>query len=365
MRWAIQGYYGVGNLGDDLMLYLLQEQIMTFDPEATFSVIHSFRGESGRIVSPSGARGSAVSNAKLIQVVREIIRSDIVLFGGGTCLHNHGTCGLRVNMIARALRKPVYWVGIGADRIDRPRSRRAARLSLNSCSGIAVRDRESADAIRELAGQVPQITVADDLVYLLPASPTLAQEQNAGGRVSSLLIGWREYREMDGISNQELANNVAASALAVAIELGLTRVNVLPIADVIDDVACTRLAETIAVAANSTGVSIEVRKLEGLDLYGKLAAIRNATIFLSGRLHGVLVAKLFDVPTVAVRYARKVDRFLAGLGSDSGLTFESMKQPDLITMALMRESNAPSLFREDPQVRAQRARLNIQMLMSA
>jgi polysaccharide pyruvyl transferase WcaK-like protein len=365
MHWAIQGYYGVGNLGDDLMLYLLQEQIMALDERASFTVIHSFRGQPDRIVSPPGANTTAVANSAARRVWHELKRSDVVLFGGGTCFHDHGTCGVRVNVIARALGKPVYWVGIGADRINDRRARLIARVSLRACTAVTVRDRESAAALGDLAGSQPRVTVTDDLVFLLPQSPTLGSAATRSNSARTLLIGWRDYREGPGVSNAELASNVAAAAVAAARDLDLQSIHVLPIADVIDEAACARVTRNIEDIATRDGSPLRVCLLNQLDLPGKLTAISEATLFLSGRLHGGLVGKLFGVPTLVVRYAEKVDRFLSVLDRDSGLSFDALGDVDTIHVRLKQELAVPSTFREDPSAHATRAHANIQMLIPA
>ena len=365
MHWAIQGYYGVGNLGDDLMLYLLQEQIMAFDEHASFTVIHSFRGEPARIISPPGANTTAIPNSAARRVWQELKRSDVVLFGGGTCFHNHGTCGVRVNVAARALGKPVYWVGIGADRIDDRRARLIARVSLRSCTAITVRDPESAAALYDVPGSKPRVTVTDDLVFLLPQSPTLGSAATGSKQAKTLLIGWRDYRESASVSNAGFARNVAAAAVATARELNIPSIDILPIADVIDDAACTRMARNIEDIATQDGAEVRVRLLNRLDLARKLTAISEATLFLSGRLHGGLVGKLFGVPTLSVRYAEKVDRFLSVLDRDSGLSFDALGDVDTIRVRLKQEHAVPSTFREDPGAHAARAQENIQMLVPA
>ena len=140
---VIQGYYGYGNLGDDLMLYLLLEQLQQSHPDTQFRILLHPDADPSLVETPPGVNAETRVVYSWGERLQTLTGAAMLLFGGGTCLHRLGFCGLYNNLAANLLRVPVIWLGVGADEVGQGKTRWKAKLSLATCSEATWRDAPS------------------------------------------------------------------------------------------------------------------------------------------------------------------------------------------------------------------------------
>lgn len=344
MRLAVQGYYGYGNLGDDLMLYLLLEQVRRRGWVESVRVLYKPDADPGRIAVPHGLPVELTPVGSWRERFAALRGAEVVVFGGGTCLHRFGFCGLYTNLLAKLLRKKVVWLGVGADEVGGGMTRFKARLAVASCDAITVRDEPSAEIVRKLRPHVRRLEVLDDLAFLVATSPDLATWMSGPAPLRrSLCVGWRDLRGYLSSADERRAVESAATAIAeVATERRLSLVRVIDIADLIDGPANESLVDALRRRLPS---GCRVQHDRELDMEQKVRAIASAEASVFARLHGLFLGKLAGRSSVGVAYASKTSNFGDQLDRPPVVPLnELLKSPAALGATLRRELDEPSQF---------------------
>lgn len=168
MRYLLEGYYGMRNVGDDILLYVTIAEMAKLDPDAEFTVI-SDRHEN----LPPFANVKVISGGRL-KTLRQLLHHDVWLFGGGGLLQDPGVRAVqtlrrhqRIARLAKWIKRSIVLVGIGIGPLETPEGREAARKLLGAADFVTVRDKGSADLAHELMPEC-NLTVTADLSFLFP-----------------------------------------------------------------------------------------------------------------------------------------------------------------------------------------------------
>lgn len=154
VRYLIWGYYGYGNLGDELMLKVIVNAIRASVPESTIYVRCCDNPLTrGIIPFPIDKNVVRIPVLKhlvyLARVIRRVMFVDALVIGGGTLFmdkgrHNQSMFLLSVIVAcARIMRKKIYISGVGIDTIILPINMRYLRNILRRSDRCALRDRYS------------------------------------------------------------------------------------------------------------------------------------------------------------------------------------------------------------------------------
>jgi polysaccharide pyruvyl transferase CsaB len=301
----IHGYYGHGNLGDELALKVVVESLGTKNVECTSAnpdYTRRFHGLNSTDVS-SGLRGR-------FQSAHAVRRASNLVFGGGTFIHDYEKRFLKPGIwtptlcrIAKAWHKPVNFVSIGVGPLRTRYSRLLARLYLGTADRILVRDPASLEEIRRLGGTVAP-KLGCDLAFL---SDIKRKElgSNMPRYVGLNLVGYRGGRWMDqlGMEEMEAIRTVCDAIIAEGFEILY-----LPFQEQgIDD---SRLGRALrSRLANPERMSIANVTLDNIE-----EIFSSLRFFVGARLHSIVVARLLNVPFLAIPYHSKVVRFLSDIG---------------------------------------------------
>lgn len=291
-RAAVFGYFGEGNLGDDLLLSVLAE-------EAATNGIELVAGWGA--TSPWDPPCPTIARSPEA-TIEQLERSDLCIVGPGGLFHNaragrpYFDRGLlhidRVTEHAHALGIPILAIGIGIGPLIGPTSRRVAGRILRRCTDVAVRDDASQDFAATYGVEARRI---DDLVIGEFASSR--QRRSEGTVVALNLRPWGRSRE------QRAREEAVAASLQRMIQAGeIERVvgvpmsvgpdprtsDVPPLERVLRQVG----GETHLVAVNEPEDAIE--------------AIASSDVLLGMRLHAVILGANHGIPTIAIPYNEKV-----------------------------------------------------------
>jgi polysaccharide pyruvyl transferase WcaK-like protein len=301
----VHGYYGHGNLGDELALKVLAEswgkegvECTSVNPDHT----RRFHGLSSTDVS-SGWRGR-------IQSARALGRASNFVFGGGTFIHDYERRFLKPGIwtpmlcrIAKAWHKPVNFVSVGVGPLRTPYSRLVARLSLGAADRILVRDPTSLEEICGLGGTVaPELGC--DLAFL---SDIKRQEPgpHMPRYVGLNLVGYRGGRWVDqlGTAEMEAVRMVCDAIIAEDFDILYIPFQQRGIDD-------SRLGRALrSRLANPARMCIADVTLDNIE-----EIFSSLRFFVGARLHSIVVARLLNVPFLAIPYHSKVVRFLSDIG---------------------------------------------------
>lgn len=151
-RVLLLGYYGQGNYGDELMLDAILNELSDFDvtvgktgTQVGVEFKHGLVG--GDVVVWAGFGGSYLH---FFSFISSLLRSDYVIFGGGTLFFDNVTKGyrnlyglLRVSLLSVLLRKKYSFYGIGIGELLSDRGKAITKFILKNADFVCFRDNKS------------------------------------------------------------------------------------------------------------------------------------------------------------------------------------------------------------------------------
>lgn len=173
----LRGWYGRGNLGDEMMLIVLVNSIRTRLPGCTlqvFSARPEVTAQEHDVLVPNPLRtGGIPFLSTTIRRILIAIREDVFLIGGGNILtgeHNwlHLIEYWLLVYLTRIFGKGrAVLIGVGAAKLNHPVARWLAREIVNNSEISWLRDNESYELLASLGASPERMKIGSDLVYLI------------------------------------------------------------------------------------------------------------------------------------------------------------------------------------------------------
>lgn len=307
-RLLLCGYYGYGNMGDDLLLLgAVKRAREKYGNIALCALTKNGARESDRFCIECEPRKS------LLCVCREIKKADIVAFGGGTLIQNDTSLRslwyyLFILGYAKLCGKRTELWGSGIGNIKGAISRCATARVLAMCDAVELRDRAShrhlIDLVLKRGLALPPVSVGRDLALSLPFS--------YGGEEEALLreLGLSECERIAVIMPRD-ADGVDAlfSWVERLISSSATPV-IVPMFPAEDMRICKKMSKEL-----NAGLVSPVTPLLLFSL------IKRAVIVCSMRYHGLVLARAAGAPFIGFGYEQKIISFC---GESGGAYFEDV-----------------------------------------
>jgi len=337
MRALLIGYYGTGNLGDELMLYCLRHWLQAQDIEIDVlsehpeAVVRSSGLVAIKNVPLLGEWGwkDAWLRGKAFRLIRSIRSYDLVIGGGGDLLRDdRGWRSLLYAtekfLAAAALRRPVFLVNVGVGQPHSRHGRALLKLAVRSCRRIIVRDKQSLRVCQELGGgafteHLPEIVLS--LPAMMGALPPVDLRPPY---LAVCLKG--QPNEVGGYALGEDRLSALAAVLDRLSEQRGLQIRFVPFQEGADD----RDAEIHESTARRMrcGRDAVLSKWSD-DIVAVSQTIAGARGVLAMRLHAGVLAAAFGRPCVLMPYDRKVVEFGREMALEPFLTPELLDSPDL------------------------------------
>ncbi len=293
------GYYGFGNMGDDVLLARAISQVRQKYP---FLSVCALTAAPYACRRKFGVR--CVSRSSFLGVLREIGRAEVVVFGGGTLLQNATSRRslwyyLLILRFAEAKGKRVELWGNGVDKIKGKVSRRATADALSKCAFLGLRDRDSVrevcSLVAEFGKRAPCIRLESDL-----AARAFDESQTSGKYVLSRFgISERERFVAVALRGVESRENVRrlGEFLHALVGEGMKLVFVVMYPD--EDLKMTRkmceyLGGVLAYPIGAADVQ---------------AIMRRCCLVCSMRYHALVFAHAVGTPFIGFGDSEKIRRF--------------------------------------------------------
>ncbi len=187
MKILISGYYGFGNLGDELILSSIILQLRERYGQPAITVLSQNPEDT---MSTHGIK--AVSRWNPFVVIREIWRNDVFLLGGGGLLQNATSSRsllyyMALIAAARLLRCPTVLFAMGVESVHGRLIRwLLGKVLTGENIKITVRDDGSKAILKQVGIDPSKIHVTADPVFARPVSATPKDRYSVGA--SALLI---------------------------------------------------------------------------------------------------------------------------------------------------------------------------------
>ena len=312
------GYYGFGNVGDDLLLSSVISALSQFAPEARF-VVRSLKPVSNvtdervqyveleRIMVRAGRPRWRRLASYALATWRSLRGCSHLVFGGGTLFHARAGSAVNLALIAmlvlmaRLRGAQVFALGVGVASLPKGVPQRLMGLILALARDFAVRDESSLATCRHLSG-VSQVRLTADLVFAL----SLEKLPRVSGLRPVLGI---TLAASDDIGNDGLGNEAVLANLALALQRLRERrweIRFLSFQEL--DLDGMKLSDSALFATlYRYGLRQAVETIRVSSLPAEIARqFSDIDAVVGMRFHGHVLAALMDIPFV-------------GLGRDSKL----------------------------------------------
>jgi polysaccharide pyruvyl transferase CsaB len=305
----ISGYYGYDNLGDELILKAIIENLRAIDPGLDITVISRNPWRTVNL-HPSV---EAVSRRDVFGIFKALRQCQLFISGGGGLLQDTTGQGsvlyyLGWGIIAKKIfgkKVMLYAQGIGP--LHRSLSRSLVSAWIGKMDLITLREEKSLQILREL--QVPETMIK------VTADPVLGLTPKNSGYVSAkhpLCIGVVLRQDKDKLQAVrrwcEILNNVKNTYNA--------RILLLPFQDPHDVKLSRAIKETMK-------DKVDIKYWDSLgDIF---TFYEDVDILVSMRLHALILAAVYGKPMLGINYDPKLDNFLR-LFSQQAVTRERVVQ---------------------------------------
>ncbi len=301
MRIALSGYYGFDNAGDEALLSAITMSLQRLHPGLEFLVLSGNPQKTARL---HGVQ--AIYYMHPLQVLRGMLRSDLLISGGGSIFQDV-TSGrslayyISVVALAKLLGKPVIFYAQGVGPINRPLSKFLMRLVANRVDLITLRDQDSLQLLREIGVNRPEIQVTSDPVFAL--TPLEQDYEAVDTKLAQLVephkpvigVSVRRWSALEGYQTE------LAGCLDDLVEQGY-QVLFIPLAYPDDVQESQRVASLMERPAAVLDQDLNSRE--------HLALISRMNFIIGMRLHSLIFAASMGVPFAGISYDPKVDAFL-------------------------------------------------------
>jgi polysaccharide pyruvyl transferase CsaB len=307
---GITGSYGGMNLGDEAILQSMIEQVRREMQGAEITVFSRNAEDTKR--RHKVERAVPVRRLSRAEVVPEIERLDLLLFGGGGILYDaEARVYLREVLVAKELGVPVMLFAVGAGPLKDPTVQEAVREALDGVAAITVREKSARQCLEECGVHHDVIVTADPALLLKPEALPRNVSKFEGLEGRKRLIGM-SVRE-PGVAAPDLDPAVYHALLANAADFMVDRFDA--------DILFVPMEHSVLDSQHSHAVIASMlraqraRVLNGEYQSGQVLAMMSRFTFVVGmRLHFLIFAALSEVPFLPLPYASKVVDFARTLG---------------------------------------------------
>lgn len=301
MNLLILGYYGYNNLGDELLLFsLLQElkneknlsiKVLTYNSKDTFKT-HEVR---------------TISRGKNLSLIKNIFKSDIVIFGGGSILQDITSSRslyyyLGIIFLAKLARKKVYLLANGFGPIEKSFNEELIRFLLPKVDLIISRDDESYDNFLKYGAE--NLHRGTDLVYL--SGEYIKNISPLKKNRPYIALSLRNWENIDSIKSE------ISKAIIYLDSLGYDTF-LLPMKRPDDEEIMNDFLEL--------GSFVKVSDNENENL---LRILAGSEFVIGMRLHSLILSSVFEKPFIGISYDPKVDSVIKMFYGKKQLDFEDI-----------------------------------------
>jgi polysaccharide pyruvyl transferase CsaB len=304
-RVMISGYYGFDNLGDELILRVLIEQLKERDIKVT--VLSANPAKTTRLYDVD-----AVKRTSLIDIIDALTQTNLFISGGGG-LFQDATGPISaiyyggLIQMAHFFEVPVCFWAQGVGPLNGRWPRRITAGALRKCEVVTVRDEKSAALVEELTGGRPEITADPVWLLKLPKKKNTLKtgKKLKNGQKAPLKIGvsLRPWPELTRERMKTLAHCLHQYA---AVMDRPAKFLLMPFQVKEDTELLLAFSELLACEGQSDAELIAADQV--------IETIGACDVLFGMRFHSLILGLLYDIPVYGLVYDPKVASLLEMFG---------------------------------------------------
>ncbi|MCX8042400.1 MAG: polysaccharide pyruvyl transferase family protein, partial [Thermodesulfobacteriaceae bacterium] len=307
----LAGYYGFKNLGDELLLFKILQDITKIFPEAQFLIWSGDKGFTESFLRNFSV--IAVDRFSVEETVSAVITSEVVILGGGGLIQEY--YGLKVEalfkdfgyhvpsyaippFLAKIFGKKVFYWCLGHGPVFSEEGKIFSRWFYSLADIISVRDEYSFFQIKALS---PQAKIFLDIDPLLDMDFSRWKVQKKEDKV--LGVSLRKW-----FLEEEILKRVKTVLMRLMDEKRDLKILFIP-CDLRGD-----LSLNLKLREGFPSERVLDYKVE--DLFQIVSAISRCSFFLGMRLHSLILAYKLGIPLLGLSYDIKTQEFLESVNLD-------------------------------------------------
>lgn len=302
----ISGYYGFANAGDEAMLTAIVDSLRSQEPALEITVISGNPKVTSQLHNVK-----AIPRFDVLQVMKAMAKTDILLSGGGSILQDVTSTKslfyyLSILSLGKLMGKKVVLFAQGVGPINSPFARKLTGYICRKADLITVRDDGSSEELKTMGLDPKKIIITADAVFSLPTGnkplgQSILQKYNLGQKP---LIGFA-LRHWQG--EDRFCPEFAQAAVLLAQKFN-AQIVFLPLQFPADEELSNKVK---ALMGDKQDAAFVLPQSFSAEEY--LAIISNMQLLVGMRLHALVFAALNSVPFLGVSYDPKVDRFVKAM----------------------------------------------------
>lgn len=307
------GYYGKGNFGDQLMLTELVASLGNINKVIIAYSEVPFKIDNIPVIYNVKKCNVRQFIVKSLNIFKAFARTDIVIWGGGTCFYDNVVNGksnllgiAKIYLLSRLFRKKLIFLGVGIGEIIHPVNKLIVRYLLRNANLVTLRDSAS---MLYAANNVTKGNVykTEDIAYL-HHKPV---ESNTRTQCKIIFCGL-SYADKQGYDDQFISMSIAR-ILDDLVDEGYL-VDFLPLhlgksSD--DEIFNRKVFDCMSKKDKCRIVKISPEN----QVEDTMAIINSASVVISMRLHGLVAGMMLGKKLIAISDSLKIHSMMA----DSGL----------------------------------------------
>ena len=339
---VISGWYGMGNLGDELILQSIVSQLRSRVGNVSITILSD---RPFQVQNDYGLRSisSARRRLNIARRIMAISMADIFILGGGGILMDYGRIDTNISRrledmeVAQKLRIPNITWGIGVGEIWTARSMEWMKRVLPKSDGVFVRDRESAMALDSL-GIRDNVVTTCDAAMMLPPLAEFERTHSARGPSRAnpkVLVSLRRwYVTGNWTYDEKIFDEVKSSLSKLTSYLSEKRgaiVTFVPLRTEEGKKDDDREPESqVQAGAGRDSKTVLIDRVPESRKFMEL--VSDSDLLIGMRLHSLIVASSIGLPCIALSYDDKVSHYMSSVGAGDwsiamkDASFETLKR---------------------------------------
>jgi len=331
---AVQGFYGMGNLGDEAILKALLRELNKF---SRIEVIVFSPGPE-QVSRTHGVKSlPSQGRRSFLQRIWEIKTSDLFVLGGGGLLKDYGCDSsnlegwLRLLRLAKKLKVKTALYAVGVENIRYDDSRKFLRDALDGVDLITVRDSTSKDILKSIGVKGEVKVVADPAVLLASGSARKIGDIPMSPRIMICVRHWFDkgfYIEKPEVNENFIRSlSVAADFL---VEHYKAKIDFVPFRTASYDDDRIVAKQVISYMRHKDRTRVHSCTPE-VDEFAEMA--RQSSLVIGMRLHSLILATAVGVPVIGLEYMPKVRAYMDSIDQGNySLKLEALTSDKLIAL---------------------------------
>ncbi|MDM7859313.1 polysaccharide pyruvyl transferase family protein [Alteromonas sp. ASW11-36] len=307
------GYYGMHNAGDDALMLASMYGISTLAEHTNIcvSATSTIYDLASQTLPPTLKARQSFRGQNRLKHYANALRSDTVVFGGGSVMHNSHDLKMKLDMLKFSGTGKSRAVGVSVGPfVDTSAERHCAEL-LNRLDFVGVRDQKSYDIVQSLAPNANcQLTF--DLAPSLVSHPRFKAlpAERSGILVNVCPIARGTHGNFDVQADERRIDHLADALIRIWNATG-ERISVISLNghhEFGDDRLCELLVRKVSKVVPSRFIQYHTDTFSIIQLVGSFKAC------LSMRLHGNVFAFMTETPSFSLNYHPKCNQWCEQIG---------------------------------------------------